>query len=148
MTCAHPEVRDRARQFSHVHMRPYREGKRQRPLEGLRIGIPIQTHLPHPAIQISPELLRHLKVQGAELQAVDLPSFNYTLPAYYVLASAEASSNLARFGGGWYGSRQERDVAGSPDETGQERRLRVRSSGFGKEVKKRILAGTHALSAK
>ena len=69
-----------------------------------------------------------------------------TLPAYYVLASAEASSNLARYGGSWFGSKQrEGQMEG---ETGEERRKRIRTEGFGDEVKKRILAGTHALSAK
>jgi aspartyl-tRNA(Asn)/glutamyl-tRNA(Gln) amidotransferase subunit A len=67
------------------------------------------------------------------------------LPAYYVLASAEASSNLGRFGGGWFGSSTEREIR--EDETGEQRRRRVRTEGFGREVKKRILAGTHALSA-
>jgi aspartyl-tRNA(Asn)/glutamyl-tRNA(Gln) amidotransferase subunit A len=73
------------------------------------------------------------------------------LPAYYVLASAEASSNLGRFGGGWFGSAAERETrgtgTGTGTETGDERRRRIRTDGFGREVRKRILAGTHALSA-
>jgi len=67
------------------------------------------------------------------------------LPAYYVLASAEASSNLARYGGGWFGSPKEREERDG--ETGEERRRRIRTEGFGQEVKKRVLAGTYALSA-
>lgn len=68
------------------------------------------------------------------------------LPAYYVLASAEASSNLARYGGGWFGAANEREVR--EGESGEERRRRIRTEGFGGEVKKRILAGTYALSAR
>jgi aspartyl-tRNA(Asn)/glutamyl-tRNA(Gln) amidotransferase subunit A len=72
------------------------------------------------------------------------------LPAYYVLASAEASSNLARYGGGWFGSRSEKQDQSrwQEGESGEDRRRATRTSGFGLEVKKRILAGTHALSAK
>jgi aspartyl-tRNA(Asn)/glutamyl-tRNA(Gln) amidotransferase subunit A len=147
MTCANTETRDKARQRSTATLAGLIGRNSKTPLQGLRIGIPIQTHLPSPSIQLSPDLLRHLKSLGAELQAVDLPSLNYTLPAYYVLASAEASSNLARFGGGWYGSTKERGGV-KKDESGEERRFRVRTAGFGTEVKKRILAGTHALSAK
>lgn len=83
---------------------------------------------------------------GATVVPVDLPSFSMALPAYYALASAEGGSNLGRYGGGWYGSPREKEVV--EDESGEERRRRIRTEGFGKEVKKRILAGTHALSAK
>lgn len=116
-----------------------------RPLSGLRIGLPIQTHLPEPYLHTSRHLLRHLQSLGASLVPVDLPSYRLALPAYYVLACAEASSNLARYGGGWYGSEPERQAR---DESGEERRRRIRTEGFGKEVKKRLLAGTYALSAK
>lgn len=125
-------------------------------LAGLRIGIPVQTHLSPPHVQLPPPLLRHLQSLGATLQAVSLPNLGMALPAYYVLASAEASSNLARYGGGWYGSAWEREDGshgGAEEgalitvETGLERRRRIRTEGFGTEVRKRILAGTHALSA-
>ena len=116
-----------------------------RPLSGLRIGLPIQTHLPEPYLQTSHHLLRHLQSLGAILVPVDLPSYRLALPAYYVLACAEASSNLARYGGGWYGSEPEREAR---DESGEERRRRIRTEAFGQEVKKRLLAGTYALSAK
>jgi aspartyl-tRNA(Asn)/glutamyl-tRNA(Gln) amidotransferase subunit A len=116
-------------------------------LRGLRIGLPLQTHLPTPNVQLPPSLLEHLKQLGATLHAVDLPSMRMALPAYYVLASAEASSNLGRFGGGWFGSAAERETRVAGTETGDGRRRRIRTDGFGREVKKRILAGTHALSA-
>jgi aspartyl-tRNA(Asn)/glutamyl-tRNA(Gln) amidotransferase subunit A len=88
----------------------------------------------------------HLRSLGATLHPVDLPNLAMALPAYYVLASAEAASNLGRYGGGWYGSSEERgdEVKG---ENGEERRRRTRSEGFGREVRKRILAGTYALTA-
>lgn len=144
MTCASSDARQSAR--IDASNRPA-SLKTATPLQGLRIGIPIQTHLPEPSIQLPRPLLKHLVSLGAELKSIDLPSLNFTLPAYYVLASAEASSNLARYGGGWFGSRHEKNLAVS-EESGEDRRRRVRSSGFGSEVKKRILAGTHALSAK
>ena len=96
----------------------------------------------------------HLRSLGASIHEISIPSLKFTLPAYYVLASAEASSNLARFGGGWYGpdpdatdSTGKQAEAERVRETGEERRRRIRTEGLGGEVKKRILAGTHALSA-
>lgn len=114
-------------------------------LAGLRIGLPIQTHLEAPNVQLPTSLLEHFKSLGATLHPVDMPSLTMALPAYYVLASAEAASNLGRFGGGWYGSEWERErVEG---ESGAARRRRIRTQGFGPEVRKRILAGTYALTA-
>lgn len=117
----------------------------KKPLEGLRIGIPVQTQLPEPHYQVSSRLVQHLESLGAAVITVDLPSFQSALPAYYVLASAEASSNLGRFGGGWYGGEGDKQI--DPSYSGEERRRAIRTEGFGKEVKKRILAGTFALSA-
>ncbi len=78
---------------------------------------------------------------GAATAEVSMPALNYALPAYYVISSAEASSNLARYDGIAYGYR-------APDcETLEELYLRSRSEGFGKEVKRRIMLGTYALSA-
>jgi aspartyl-tRNA(Asn)/glutamyl-tRNA(Gln) amidotransferase subunit A len=147
MTCVSQETRDKSRRLAEISL-DMTTGPLSTPLAGLRIGIPIQTHLPSPSIQLSKPLLSHLQSLGAQLQAVDLPSFNYALPAYYVLASAEASSNLARYGGGWFGSRSEKDQVWADGESGEDRRKKIRTEGFGSEVKKRILAGTHALSAK
>jgi aspartyl-tRNA(Asn)/glutamyl-tRNA(Gln) amidotransferase subunit A len=147
MTCIDQDFRDKAKCISAQSVE-MTTGPSSKPLEGLRIGIPTQTHLPSPSIQLPESLLKYLKSLGASLQAVDLPSFNYALPAYYVLASAEASSNLARYGGGWFGSRSEKDLVWEEGESGEDRRRRIRTEGFGQEVKKRILAGTHALSAK
>jgi aspartyl-tRNA(Asn)/glutamyl-tRNA(Gln) amidotransferase subunit A len=141
MTCATASTRSSASTLLHTHF-PDRPATS---LHGLRIGLPVQTHLPAPNIQVPDSLLEHLKSLGATLHPVSLPNLHLALPAYYVLASAEASSNLARFGGGWYGSLAEGEKNGA--ESGLERRRRTRTAGFGEEVRKRILAGAHVLSA-
>ncbi|MBN2795938.1 MAG: Asp-tRNA(Asn)/Glu-tRNA(Gln) amidotransferase subunit GatA [Clostridia bacterium] len=82
-----------------------------------------------------------LKASGVEIDYIDLKSVQYGLPAYYIISSAEASSNLARFDGIQYGFRPEGDF--DLDDLYKE----ARSQGFGKEVKKRILLGTYALSS-
>lgn len=81
------------------------------------------------------------KAQGATVDYVEISSADHALPAYYIISSAEASSNLARFDGIQYGFRPEGDF--SLDELYKE----ARSQGFGKEVKRRILLGTYALSS-
>lgn len=108
--------------------------------------------------------LTHLQSLGATLIPVSIPHMLLSLPAYYVLATAEASSNLARYGGGWYGGHgkqgqtemhEEPESAKEWSELATRRkqdgsryslRERTRTWGLGKEVKKRILAGTHALT--
>jgi aspartyl-tRNA(Asn)/glutamyl-tRNA(Gln) amidotransferase subunit A len=86
------------------------------------------------------ELLRDL---GAEVVEVSCPHFRYALPAYYLIAPSECSSNLARFDAMRYGLR-----VGDDGEAGVEEVMsRTRAAGFGPEVKRRILLGTYALSA-
>ena len=82
-----------------------------------------------------------LRALGAQVREVSIPSLAYALPAYYVISSAEASSNLARFDGVRYGYRAERY------EDLEDMYVRSRSEGFGAEVKRRILLGTYTLSA-
>ena len=82
-----------------------------------------------------------LEKLGAEVLWVSLPSLDYALPAYYVLSSAEASSNLARFDGVRYGYRSNKY------EDLTQLYLNSRSEGFGAEVKRRIMLGTFALSS-
>jgi aspartyl-tRNA(Asn)/glutamyl-tRNA(Gln) amidotransferase subunit A len=89
-------------------------------------------------------ILKHLKSLGATIIPISIPSIKLALPAYYVLACAEASSNLARFGGGWYGGRGDEEGSEKPE---VDLREQTRAWGFGDEVRKRILAGTHALTA-
>ncbi|CAK9784854.1 amidase signature enzyme [Cutaneotrichosporon oleaginosum] len=134
MTCATAATRERAASIA---------AAAPSSMQGLRIGLPVQTHV-QGAYQLPPALLEHLKSQGAELVPVDIPALRLSLPAYYVLATAEAASNLGRFGGSWWGSAWER---ARDDESGTERRRRIRSEGFGYEVRKRIMAGTHTLTA-
>ncbi len=82
-----------------------------------------------------------LKSEGAEIGYVDMPNFRYALTAYYLIAPAEASSNLARFDGVQYGYR----AADAEDYISMF--CRTRREGFGDEVKRRIMLGTYALSA-
>ena len=83
---------------------------------------------------------RGCKAAGAELVEVSLPHTKYALPAYYIVAPAEASSNLARYDGVRYGLRVPgRDIVGMYENT--------RAGGFGKEVRRRIMIGTYVLSA-
>ena len=82
-----------------------------------------------------------LEKGGAKLKNISLPHTKYALPTYYIIAPAEASSNLARYDGVKYGFRADTDS--SLDEMYE----LTRSEGFGKEVKRRILIGTYVLSA-
>jgi len=81
-----------------------------------------------------------LKAAGAQIVDISLPHTKYALPAYYIVAPAEASSNLARYDGVRYGLRVEGDTL-------QEMYENTRAEGFGPEVKRRVLIGTYVLSA-
>lgn len=85
--------------------------------------------------------VKKLEEQGAIVKEISLPSTKYALPAYYIIASAEASSNLARFDGVKYGYRAKEftDLTDMYE--------RTRSEGFGEEVKRRIMLGTFVLSS-
>jgi aspartyl-tRNA(Asn)/glutamyl-tRNA(Gln) amidotransferase subunit A len=113
-------------------------------VRGLRIGIPKEYFPPvldeeiREAIMAKVDLLRH---HGAEIKEVSLPHSEYTIATYYILATAEASSNLARFDGARYGRRSNRAA------TLSEMYGNSRSEGFGDEVKRRIMLGTYVLSS-
>lgn len=111
---------------------------------GLQIGIPKEYYGPgvEDAVKASVHAaLAELEQRGAKLVEVSLPSTDYALSAYYVLSSAEASSNLARFDGVKYGYR-------APTFDGlTDMYERTRSEGFGDEVKRRIMLGTFVLSS-
>ena len=112
-------------------------------IRGLRIGIPGEYRLDGMAPDIARLWERGeawLREAGAETVAVSLPHTEYALPAYYIIAPAEASSNLARYDGVKYGLR----VAG---DSLTEMYENTRAAGFGAEVKRRVLIGTYALSA-
>lgn len=116
-----------------------------RDLSGLTIGLPVEYHGaegmdPEMAAAIR-EAVRALQACGAKTVEVPLPHMAYAVAAYYVIASSEASTNLARFDGIRYGYRTE----GATDLL--DLYERSRSEGFGEEVKRRILIGTYALSS-
>lgn len=112
-------------------------------IKGKRVGLPKEYYLK----EMHPDILKKwdeakawLLDAGAELVDVSLPHTSYALPAYYIIAPAEASSNLARYDGVRYGFRRDADSLDALYE-------QTRSEGFGDEVKRRILIGTYVLSA-
>ncbi|MEO5931689.1 MAG: Asp-tRNA(Asn)/Glu-tRNA(Gln) amidotransferase subunit GatA, partial [Candidatus Kapaibacterium sp.] len=113
-------------------------------VRGMRIGVPKEYLIDgmHPAVVRSLDELRaRLRDGGAEIVDISLPHTEYTIPTYYVIATAEASANLARFDGARYGYR-------SPNATTLEEMYEMsRSEGFGDEVKRRIMLGTFVLSS-
>jgi aspartyl-tRNA(Asn)/glutamyl-tRNA(Gln) amidotransferase subunit A len=113
-------------------------------LKGKKIGIPKEYRVdgtPKEILKIWEEGAAALKKAGAEIIEVSLPHTKYALPTYYVLAPAEASSNLARYDGVRYGYRAKGEFDSINDLYD-----RTRGEGFGKEVKRRILIGTFVLS--
>ena len=113
-------------------------------VKGLRIGVPKEYLGEGIAPQVKDAVLAALKVfesLGATWEEVSLPHTEYAVAAYYLLASSEASSNLARFDGVRYGVRAE-----NPDNL-IDLYVKSRSQGFGAEVKRRIMLGTYALSS-
>jgi aspartyl-tRNA(Asn)/glutamyl-tRNA(Gln) amidotransferase subunit A len=112
-------------------------------IRGLRVGIPKEYRvdgMPEEIEALWQEGIDWLKAAGAEIKEISLPHTKYALPAYYIVAPAEASSNLARYDGVRYGLRVPGDDIVSMYENS-------RSAGFGAEVKRRVLIGTYVLSA-
>ncbi|WHI48339.1 Asp-tRNA(Asn)/Glu-tRNA(Gln) amidotransferase subunit GatA [Microbulbifer sp. VAAF005] len=114
------------------------------PIAGLRIGVPREYFgeglNPETASRVQ-EALRAFEKLGAQLVDISLPHTELAIPAYYVIAPAEASANLSRFDGVRYGYRCE-----EPKDL-RDLYMRSRGEGFGEEVQRRILVGTYALSA-
>ena len=112
-------------------------------IKGMKIGLPREYRVDGMATDIEKlwgQGAQWLKAAGAEIVEVSLPHTKYALPAYYIVAPAEASSNLARYDGVRYGLRvPARDIA--------DMYQRTRAEGFGKEVRRRIMIGTYVLSA-
>ena len=112
-------------------------------VKGMKIGIPKEYRVPNMPAEIE-KLWRQgaewLKAAGAEMVEVSLPHTKYALPAYYIVAPAEASSNLARYDGVRYGLRV-------PGRDMTEMYQKTRAQGFGAEVRRRIMIGTYVLSA-
>ncbi|WP_439538181.1 Asp-tRNA(Asn)/Glu-tRNA(Gln) amidotransferase subunit GatA [Sphingomonas sp.] len=114
-------------------------------LRGKKVGIPKEYRvdgMPSEIEALWQQGIDWLKDAGAEIVEVSLPHTKYALPAYYIIAPAEASSNLARYDGVRYGQRDLPDGAGL-----QDMYAATRAAGFGPEVQRRILIGTYVLSA-
>src|SRR5512132_3370148 len=122
---------------------PHYESAIGKSIKGMKIGIPKEYRVDGMAPEIENLWERGaqwLKAAGADIVAVSLPHTKHALPAYYIVAPAEASSNLARYDGVRYGLRVPgRDVADMYQNT--------RAAGFGQEVRRRIMIGTYVLSA-
>jgi aspartyl-tRNA(Asn)/glutamyl-tRNA(Gln) amidotransferase subunit A len=129
-TCVDAPVPDYAAQM--------REG-----VKGLRVGVPKEYRVEGMSKEIEAlwqQGIQWLKDAGASIHEISLPHTKYALPAYYIVAPAEASSNLARYDGVRYGLRVPgKDVIDMYSQT--------RAAGFGKEVRRRVLIGTYVLSA-
>jgi hypothetical protein len=113
-------------------------------VRGLRVGLPKEYFVEGMSAEVSTAVrtaVRHLESLGASIEEVSLPHTEYAVAAYYLIATAEASSNLARYDGTRYGLRVDRGK-GLLDMYRQ-----TRGAGFGTEVKRRIMLGTYALSA-
>ncbi|CDO38827.1 Asp-tRNA(Asn)/Glu-tRNA(Gln) amidotransferase subunit GatA [Novosphingobium sp. KN65.2] len=114
-------------------------------LKGKKVGIPREYRMDGMDAEIAAlwdQGVAWLKDAGAEVVEISLPHTKYALPAYYIIAPAEASSNLARYDGVRYGLRDLPDGANL-----QDMYAATRAAGFGAEVKRRILIGTYVLSA-
>ncbi len=114
-------------------------------VKGMKIGVPKEYRtdgMPEEIDALWQKGIDWLRDQGAEIVVVSLPHTKYALPAYYIVAPAEASSNLARYDGVRYGLREKVDGGGLDDMYEA-----TRAAGFGDEVKRRILIGTYVLSA-
>ena len=125
------------------YARELREASSSRPLEGIRVGLPAEyfgAGVDDPIARAVDEALGVLRKLGATTIDISLPAVRHSIPVYYVIAPAEASSNLSRFDGVRYGHRAERytDLTDMYEKT--------RAEGFGSEVKRRILVGTYVLS--
>ncbi|MGB0748469.1 MAG: Asp-tRNA(Asn)/Glu-tRNA(Gln) amidotransferase subunit GatA [Magnetospiraceae bacterium] len=112
-------------------------------IKGLKIGIPTEYQLdgmPAEIVAFWEKGAAMLRDAGAETVPISLPHTQYALPTYYIVAPAEASSNLARYDGVRYGLRV-------PGESVDDMYCKTRAAGFGKEVQRRVLIGTYVLSA-
>ena len=114
-----------------------------KPMKGMKVGIPREYRvdgMPEEIEALWQKGIAWLKDAGAEIVDISLPHTKYALPAYYIVAPAEASSNLARYDGVRYGLRV-------PGKDIVEMYEKSRAAGFGREVKRRIMIGTYVLSA-
>jgi aspartyl-tRNA(Asn)/glutamyl-tRNA(Gln) amidotransferase subunit A len=125
------------------YARLLRESRGAKPLAGVRIGLPKEFRGDGVDAEVAGAVeaaIAELQTLGATLKTITLPAVKYSVPVYYVIAPAEASSNLSRFDGVRYGHRAKeyKDLLDMYKKT--------RAEGFGAEVKRRILTGTYVLS--
>lgn len=116
----------------------------EKPIKGTRIGVPKEYFVGGLDPQVKNKIEAGMRIYeslGCELQEISLPHTEYAVATYYLIATAEASSNLARYDGVRYGRRD------GANASLQEMYRRTRHNGFGDEVKRRIILGTYALSA-
>jgi len=116
----------------------------EKPVKGIRLGVPKEYFgegLEPEVRTVVEAAIQKLAAQGCEIVPISLPNTRYAIPTYYIVATAEASSNLARFDGVRYGFRA-KDARSLSDVY-----RRTRDQGFGAEVKRRIMLGTYVLSA-
>lgn len=123
---------------------PDYEAEIEKPVKGLKLGIPKEYFAEGLDAEVRSAVeaaIQQLAADGCEIVPISLPHTPYAIPTYYVIATAEASSNLARYDGVRYGyrSRQTRTLS--------EMYRKSRDEGFGAEVKRRIMLGTYALSS-
>src|SRR5439155_16595019 len=114
------------------------------PIKGTRIGIPKEYFVAGLDREVKAKIEAGMKLYedlGCQLHEISLPHTEYAIATYYLIATAEAGSNLARYDGVRYGLRE------AANSSLQEMYRRTRHHGFGQEVKRRILLGTYALSA-
>ena len=112
-------------------------------VKGLRIGLPREYHVEgmDPEVKAATDAaVKRLESLGAEVKEISLPHTEYAIATYYIIATAEASANLARFEGVRYGARLD---GADPEEMNR----KTRGAGFGEEVKRRIILGTYVLSS-
>jgi aspartyl-tRNA(Asn)/glutamyl-tRNA(Gln) amidotransferase subunit A len=114
--------------------------------KGMRVGVPTDLMelegVSDEIIKMWKDSIEVMKSEGAEIVDITLPNSKYALPVYYIVAPAEASSNLARYDGVRYGHRTDKT-----DLNLDEMYIHNRTEGFGDEVKRRIILGTHVLSS-
>ncbi|MFY0681224.1 MAG: Asp-tRNA(Asn)/Glu-tRNA(Gln) amidotransferase subunit GatA [Thalassovita sp.] len=115
-------------------------------IKGKKIGIPVEYRMdgmPAEIEKLWADGTEMLKAAGAEIVEISLPHTKYALPAYYVIAPAEASSNLARYDGVRFGHRAKLEAGDGITEMYE----KTRAEGFGHEVQRRVMVGTYVLSA-
>jgi len=136
--------RDERDSTSAIMQYPDYEKDMKKDVRGMKVGVPreyLEQEMSSDVRNIFEESIRQFKDMGATVETTSLPTFDYALSAYYIISSAEVSSNLARFDGIRYGYRT-KEYADL-----KEMYKKTRSEGFGDEVKRRIMLGNYVLSS-